>query len=147
MIEERYPANEWLHIYTDGSYLPETNGAGTCWFCRLFEGSLSMGKNATNYDGDVLAVCEATIHLLSACLDATKVVFFMSSQAVILALSSNTPTDFLNTIQRRTKIVESISYGWTVALQWVLSHVGIPGNESADQNPSRELSQLNQKLS
>ncbi|GFT34351.1 reverse transcriptase [Trichonephila clavipes] len=55
------------------------------------------------------------------------------SQAAILALSSNTPTDYLNTIQCRTKIAELISYGWTAALQWVPSHVGIPGNERANQ--------------
>ncbi|GFX84887.1 uncharacterized protein TNCV_4997191 [Trichonephila clavipes] len=31
-IKERYPANKWLHIYTDSSYLPETNGGSTGWF-------------------------------------------------------------------------------------------------------------------
>ncbi|GFS96318.1 reverse transcriptase [Trichonephila clavipes] len=71
-IEERYPLNEWLHIYTDGSYLPETNGAGAGWFCRLFEGSLAVEKNATNYDGEVLAVCEATTHSLSAGLPSAN---------------------------------------------------------------------------
>ncbi|GFU49897.1 reverse transcriptase [Trichonephila clavipes] len=69
----------------------------------------------------------------SSGLAPAKVVFFIDSRAAILALSSNTPTDYLNTIQRRTKIAELISYGWTVALQWVPSHVGIPGNEGAKQ--------------
>ncbi|GFV36675.1 reverse transcriptase [Trichonephila clavipes] len=36
-------------------------------------------------------------------------------------------------MQCRTKIAELISYGWTVALQWIPSHDGIPGNERADQ--------------
>ncbi|GFU85766.1 uncharacterized protein TNCV_1791221 [Trichonephila clavipes] len=109
-IEERYPANEWLHIYTDGSYLPETNGAGMGWFCRLFEGSLAVGKNATNYDGDVLAVCEATTHLLSAGLALAKAFFFIDSEAAILALSSNTLTDCIFTIQCRIKIAELSSH-------------------------------------
>ncbi|GFS93308.1 uncharacterized protein TNCV_2697671 [Trichonephila clavipes] len=47
-IEERSPENEWLHIYTDGSYLPETNEVGLGWFCKLFVVSLTVGKNATN---------------------------------------------------------------------------------------------------
>ncbi|GFT34019.1 reverse transcriptase [Trichonephila clavipes] len=128
-IEERYPANEWLHIYTDGSYLPERNGAGVGRFCKLFEGSLAVGKNATNYDGEVLTVCETTTHLLSAGLAPAKVVFFIDSQAAILALSSKTPTDCIYTIQCRTKIAELISYGRTAALQWIPSHVGIPGNK------------------
>ncbi|GFT43681.1 reverse transcriptase [Trichonephila clavipes] len=55
-IEQRYPANKWLHIYNDGSYPPESNGAGAGWFCRLFEASLAVRKNATEYDGNVLAV-------------------------------------------------------------------------------------------
>ncbi|GFS62474.1 histone-lysine N-methyltransferase SETMAR [Trichonephila clavipes] len=109
-IEERYPANEWLHFCIDGSYLPETNRAGTGWFCKLFEGSLAMGKNASNYDAEVLAVCEATTHLLSAGLAPAKVVF-IDSHAAIIALSNNTPTDCLNTIQCRTKIAELNSYG------------------------------------
>ncbi|GFU10973.1 reverse transcriptase [Trichonephila clavipes] len=46
-IEQRYPVNEWLHIYTDGSYLPETKGAGVRWFCWLFEGSLARGKKTS----------------------------------------------------------------------------------------------------
>ncbi|GFS62441.1 uncharacterized protein TNCV_1262341 [Trichonephila clavipes] len=82
-IEEKYPANEWLHIYTDGSYLPETNGTGSGWFCRLFESSLAVGKNATNYEGEVLDVCEAATHLLSAGIAPAKVVFFIDSPAAI----------------------------------------------------------------
>ncbi|GFW29697.1 reverse transcriptase [Trichonephila clavipes] len=132
-IEERYPANEWLHIYTESSYLPERNGAGAGWFCRLFDGSLAVVRNATNCDGEVLTVCEATTHLLSAGLAPTKVVFFIDSQAAILALSSNTPTDCINTIQCRTKNAEVISYGWTEALQWGPSHVRILRNERDDQ--------------
>ncbi|GFU10255.1 reverse transcriptase [Trichonephila clavipes] len=76
------------------------------WFCRLFESSLAVGKNAIDFD---------------------------DSQAAILALSCNPPTDCLNTIQCRNIIADLISYGWTAALQWIASDVGIPGNKRADQ--------------
>ncbi|GFX40678.1 reverse transcriptase [Trichonephila clavipes] len=77
------------------------------------------------------------MHLLSAGLALAKIVFSIDSQAAILALSSNIPTDCLNKIQCRTKIAELISYGWTAALQWVPSHVGILGNEKADQKAKK----------
>ncbi|GFX27591.1 uncharacterized protein TNCV_4996461 [Trichonephila clavipes] len=64
----------------------------------------AVGKNATNYDGEILTVCEATTQLLSAVLAPAKAVFSIDSEAAILALSSNTPTDCLNTIECRTKI-------------------------------------------
>ncbi|GFW38212.1 hypothetical protein TNCV_3839401 [Trichonephila clavipes] len=64
--------------------------------------------------------------LLPAGLAFAKVVFFIDFQAAILASSSNTPTDCLNTIQCRTKTAELISYGRTGALQWAPRHVGIP---------------------
>ncbi|GFW15903.1 reverse transcriptase [Trichonephila clavipes] len=118
-IEESYPENQGLHIYTDSSYLPETNGAGAGWFYRLFEGSLAVRKKATDYD---------------------------DSQAAILALSSNTPTDFLNTIQCRTKTAELISYGWITALQWIRSHVGIPGNERAFQKAKQEAESIQSEV-
>ncbi|GFS64453.1 reverse transcriptase [Trichonephila clavipes] len=107
-----------------------------------------MGKNATKYDGAVLAICEAATQLLSVGLAPAKVVCFIDSQAAILALSSNTPTDCLNTIQCRTKMAELISYGWTAVLQWVPSHVEIPGNvKELSKKPSREPSRLNWKFS
>ncbi|GFS90296.1 hypothetical protein TNCV_509031 [Trichonephila clavipes] len=40
----------------DGTCLPETNGAGAGWSCRLFESSLAVGKNAPNYDDEIWAV-------------------------------------------------------------------------------------------
>ncbi|GFU06489.1 hypothetical protein TNCV_351431 [Trichonephila clavipes] len=55
------------------------------------------------------------IKQLSAGLARTKVVF-IDSQAAILALSSNTPTDYINTIQYRTTTAEFILYGWIAAI-------------------------------
>ncbi|GFT52412.1 uncharacterized protein TNCV_502411 [Trichonephila clavipes] len=82
----------------------------------------AVGKNATNYNGEVSAVYESTTQLLAAGLAPAKVVFFIDSQAAISALSSNTPTDCLNTIQCRTKIAELISYGG--AGLWPYSQAG-----------------------
>ncbi|GFW15875.1 retrovirus-related Pol polyprotein from transposon 297 [Trichonephila clavipes] len=103
------------------------------------EDSLTVKKIATSYDGEVLAVCEATAQLLAAGLASAKVAFSIDSQAAVLASGSNTPTDCLNTIQCRAKIAELISYGGTVALQMVPSHVGIPCNKRINQKAKQEV--------
>ncbi|GFW04845.1 uncharacterized protein TNCV_4880801 [Trichonephila clavipes] len=58
--------------------------------CRIVlpavRGLNGRGKNATNYDGEVSVVCEATMQLLSTGLAPAKFVF-IDSQAAILALS------------------------------------------------------------
>ncbi|GFS51971.1 reverse transcriptase [Trichonephila clavipes] len=124
-IEQRSLANEWLHIYTDGSYLPKNKRIQSGMVLPAVWGLIGHdNKNATNYDGEASAVCEATTQLLAADLVPTKVIF-IDFQAAISALNSNTPTDCLNAIQCRTKIVELISYGWTVAIQRVPSPLGI----------------------
>ena len=119
-------------IYTDGSYFSDTKGAGAGWLCSMFEDSMAVGKNASNYDGEVCAVLEASNQLSTHNLTPSKAVFLIDSQAAISALSSNASTDCLRTIQCREKLAELIKNGWVVALQWVPSHVGIPGNERAD---------------
>ncbi|GFT46946.1 hypothetical protein TNCV_3746341 [Trichonephila clavipes] len=92
-----------------------------------------VGKNAPNYDGEVSAVCEVTTQLLAP----AKVVFLIDSQALISVLISNIPVDCIHTFQCCTKIVELISYGWVVALQWVPSHVGNCSNERANQKANQ----------
>ncbi|GFW48932.1 hypothetical protein TNCV_3901301 [Trichonephila clavipes] len=61
-----------------------------------FLDSMTVRKNTTNYDGEVLAVCEATMQLLAASPPTAKIVF-IDSLAAVFARSSNTPTDCLNT--------------------------------------------------
>ncbi|GFT53942.1 reverse transcriptase [Trichonephila clavipes] len=92
-IELRYPANEWLLVYIDGSFKPEV--PVPLWFCRLFEDLLAVGKNAPSCDGEVSAVCEVTTQLLAP----AKVVFLIDSHATISVLSSNISTDCLRTIK------------------------------------------------
>ncbi|GFS79794.1 hypothetical protein TNCV_749901 [Trichonephila clavipes] len=77
----------------------------------------SWEQNTTNYDSEVTAFCEAAAQLLAAGVAPVKAVSLTKFQAAISAISSNTTTDCLNTIQCRHKIAELISYGWTVALK------------------------------
>lgn len=56
---------------------------------------------------------------------------FIDSQAEILALCYNSLTCCVRIIECRVKLTKLLSHGCTLWIQWVPSHVSIPGNEKA----------------
>ncbi|GFT09205.1 uncharacterized protein LOC103524116 [Trichonephila clavipes] len=54
-INTRFPPEEWLHIYTDGSLLDFAQGAGIGVFSHLFF-YLHTGPLTTHFDGEVEAI-------------------------------------------------------------------------------------------
>ncbi|GFW43059.1 uncharacterized protein LOC103524116 [Trichonephila clavipes] len=54
-INTRFPPEEWLHIYTDGSLLDFAQGAGIGVFSHLFF-YLHAGPLTTHFDGEVEAI-------------------------------------------------------------------------------------------
>ncbi|GFV73672.1 uncharacterized protein LOC103524116 [Trichonephila clavipes] len=55
-IHTRFPPEEWLHIYTDGSLLDFAQGAGIGVFSHLFSFYLHAGPLTTHFDGEVEAI-------------------------------------------------------------------------------------------
>ncbi|GIY02976.1 hypothetical protein CDAR_407571 [Caerostris darwini] len=52
-----YSSQEWMHVYTDGSQKSEACGAG--FFSSVAQGTIAVGKFASNVDGEVAAISEA----------------------------------------------------------------------------------------
>ncbi|GFU39541.1 hypothetical protein TNCV_857371 [Trichonephila clavipes] len=96
--------------------------------------------------GEVLAVCEATTQLLSAALAPAKIVFFIDFQAAFFALSSNTPTDYLNTMPRvDLKLWSSSHMAGLRPYSGSQVILGSPAMKEPTKKPSREPSRLNRK--
>ncbi|GFV07541.1 putative RNA-directed DNA polymerase from transposon X-element [Trichonephila clavipes] len=55
-INTRFPPEEWLHIYTDGSLLDFSQGAGIGVFSHLFSFYLHAGPLTSHFDGEVEAI-------------------------------------------------------------------------------------------
>ncbi|GFW26501.1 uncharacterized protein LOC103524116 [Trichonephila clavipes] len=55
-INTRFPPEECLHIYTDGSLLDFAQGAGIGVFSHLFSFYLHVGPLTTHFDGEVEAI-------------------------------------------------------------------------------------------
>ena len=130
-IHSLYPHKDWLHIYTDGSSIPQTGNTGAGFYCHLFEGAIAVGTPSSNFEGEVAAV-NAACNKLSSVANFKNVVFLVDSQSTIAALSGNSPTDSSLTLETRMTLNKYLQDGWNIKLQWVPSHVGIVGNEKAD---------------
>ncbi|KAG8196235.1 hypothetical protein JTE90_023794 [Oedothorax gibbosus] len=63
-LSENFPSSQWTKIYTDGSQIGSTSGAGV--FCDLFSRSVPVGSFMSNYDAEIaaidLALTELTDH-------------------------------------------------------------------------------------
>ena len=57
-IYTKFPENEWIHIYTDGSKIGHNfnNTAGAGIYSKLFCSYISLGPNSTHFDGELEAI-------------------------------------------------------------------------------------------
>lgn len=132
IIEERYPPDQWLRIYMDGSQDNKgSTGAGI--HSSLFSYFFPVGRNKTNFDAEIEAISYALLTVLNRTHNYHTIVILTDSEAVIQAISSHSSTtnktlkDILQTIRVLQKLNKYIM------LQWIPSHIGIPGNEGADE--------------
>jgi len=63
-INERYPPEEYLRIYTDGSLSKIDGKAGAGIHSELFSHYISIGNNRTSFDGEITAIAMALHQLL-----------------------------------------------------------------------------------
>ncbi|GFX31846.1 uncharacterized protein LOC103524116 [Trichonephila clavipes] len=101
-INTRFPPEEWLHIYTDGSLLDFAQGAGIGVFSHLFSFYLHAGPLTTHFD---------------------------DSTSALQALSNYNENNCLR-VQNCRELLGKIK--GKIVFRWVPSHCGLWGNERAD---------------
>ncbi|GFV82998.1 hypothetical protein TNCV_1180121 [Trichonephila clavipes] len=79
-IDTIYSEPDWVHIYTDGSRLKDSDSAGARVYCHLFSFYLTTGKFTTAFDGEV-AVLQVALAQLHCHLNSfTRAVVFCDSK-------------------------------------------------------------------
>lgn len=131
-IHTLYPADEWLHVFTDGSFTKDSDCAGAGIYCKLFKFYASCGKFTSNFDGELEAIYIALSQLCARLHSFSKVVIFCDSMSAIQAISSlkNNVTSKIREIRKSIKNLKDANK--IITFQWVPSHIGIEGNEKAD---------------
>ncbi|KAI5717804.1 hypothetical protein M8J77_011529 [Diaphorina citri] len=133
LINTQYPADQWTHIYTDGSMQNPEQGAGAGVTSELFSFYKGLGPFTTNFDGETEAIKIAVQQLLYRTNNFSKAVILSDSKAAIEAIANTdeTPTKQIKEIRDIIKQLKCLRK--QITLQWIPAHCGIHGNESADK--------------
>ena len=135
-LEEIYPSSSWTRVYTDGSAENATQNGGAGVYIQLKDGTedkahCPTGKFCNNYKAETEAIRMACTKLLEHQDNVQdNVVILTDCKSVIQALSSG-KSEYLKGLE--AAISDLLSSPRRVAIQWIPSHCGLWGNETADQ--------------
>ena len=121
-----------ITIYTDGSKL-EHAGAGWA-VCHddhtLFEESVYLGKEATVFQGEVIAIDRALRWVDENCPDSTEVLVRSDSSSAIQAIFNHKCTS--KVVNSCREAYEALQKHKRARIEWVKGHNDETGNELAD---------------
>ena len=135
MIQDCYPKSTWTHVFTDGSAENAVRNGGSGAYIRRPDGTTSSLSIPA---GDLSSNCRAEVHTLKAATELLieedcnqqNIVLLSDSLSALQSLT-NGPTDFRT--QQLHNSLRTLSDNNRVVHQWVPTHVGIAGNETADR--------------
>ena len=129
-VDELYPQDAWIHVYTDGSATNAIgdSGAGSTIYLQggqQIKHSVATGKHCTNYGAEIKALEQGAKAIDDLTDQTTDVLFITDSRFALDALHNQSEPHL-------SRIVNSILEK-RVVLQWIPAHCGINGNEIADK--------------
>jgi len=130
MLEERYPQEAWIRVYTDGSATDAIQRGGAGVYIQFPDGqwqaaAVPTGLHCTNYKAEVEALIHAA-NIISGKTDPDSQVVFLTDALSVLQAANNNKLPDLEEALLDIQCLRSV-------LQWIPSHCGIDGNEEADR--------------
>ncbi len=133
-FEKGIPPTE-LKCFTDGSKLENGSaGAGAVVYKNTREQEeiwLHLGVTSTVYQAEVTAITVTAQTLLNKETQGEKITFLSDSKAAILSLKKTRMVG--KTVKECAKKLNALAEQNTVRICWIPGHMGVPGNEKADE--------------
>ena len=129
MIEEKYPQETWIHVYTDGSATNAVRNGGAGVFIQHQEEQKTIaqptGVYCSNYKAEVEALTIAANTVTEPTDTGKQIVFFTDALSVLKTLDEGG----LPSLQAALQNIKC----FRMVLQWIPAHCGVKGNEEADR--------------
>ena len=123
-----------IQCYTDGSHIDRKTGAGIYFkpheILQLEDQAISLGKFATVYQAEVIAISAAADLMIKADIQNQTICILSDSQAALRAIASPRVKQLL--VRDCIENLNMLSQQNQVLLMWVPGHSDIEGNERAD---------------
>ena len=151
-IQVRQAALETIHlkyknyipVYTDGSKKerPLSTTAAYCIPSKNIEEKWKLHPNISIEGAELSAILKATEWILTLDETIKNVAIFTDSKVGLFLILNRKPKTYVYSVSKIQNNIRKIkTKGWKIALQWIPSHCGIPGNDKADSlaNQAHEL--------
>ena len=120
------------YIYTDGSKtIDEKVGSAFCVPSLGVEHAIRISDNLTEYTAELIVIKSALVWIKDALVGSYAI--FSDSLSALQSIDSGSCTARPNTVQQIKELLNEITKQSVVVMAWIPSHVGIRGNEKADQ--------------
>nr|CUU99319.1 reverse transcriptase [Hymenolepis microstoma] len=131
-INVNYSTDQWLQVFTDGSFVEKQANVGAEVYSELFTFLTAAGQNRSAFEGEIGVIKTALGQL--CCCDAkfTNAVILSVSQSAIQSIGSREPSKTAETHECKNLYQVLKEKNKTIAFQWITGHCGIIGNERAD---------------
>ena len=135
---DRVGKHNTLVYFTDGSVDPETGRTGAAIVTGEEVFSWRTSDGCSTIQTELVAIAAALDHAQRQ--PGQDITIFSDSLTALQALRDREPKDNVRLITHTQSRLKSLADdGRTVTLAWIPSHVGVPGNERADEGAKSAL--------
>jgi ribonuclease HI len=132
-----YESNNYILFFTDGSKTSESAGLGVYSPQLNIKKSINLGVNSTVFQAEVKAIEMAVTECIKRDIKNTHIKICSDSQAALTAVGNTIVRS--KTVWSCVSALKTLSSDNSIQLLWVPGHMGIEGNEIADELAKKAL--------